>query len=180
MTTRLRNLISVITILVAMILLAGCAHQVQPGEDPHPSSWVGLADASGTALALSGVVPTAGTNSCANATLARSSAAISASGAAATLVVAGVSGEKVHLCGVMFSLSGTTPTATVETGTQTTNPCDTGTVALTGAIAPTAGGVIAYGGGGGDIAVGASGAQICILLGGTTPAAAGIATFVQD
>ena len=176
-------------VLLLAILLAGCAHQVQPGEDPHPSSWVGLADASGSALMLnSGNVPVGGTVTTLSASYSpcdqfgvnHTYAAINLTAAGATYLAPPVAGKIVHICGIYATLGGTAPTLELEAGTTTTNPCDTGTTALTGAMAPLAGTALYLHGMPKDLAVGASGAGVCALIGGTTPSLQGIVQYVQQ
>lgn len=52
-----------------------------------------------------------------------------------TSLVAGVSGKVIAICGWhVTSTLGTSATFQLSTGTQTTNPCDTGTVNITPAL----------------------------------------------
>ena len=167
MTTIRSKMRHAVAVLPLLLILAGCATAVRPGEDPHPSRWVGIADASGTAASLACLSSPA-------------SAAIAISTATSTAVVAAAAGKTVYVCGFALTAAGTTPTAEIETGTQTTAPCDTGTIALTGAMAPSVGGELRSAGGRGVQIAGNAGAQLCIVSGGTTPSLQGYLTYVQQ
>jgi hypothetical protein len=105
---------------------------------------------------------------------AKSSAVINCSGTGECLLVGAVTNQQVQVCSIVFDLSGTSPTAQVDYGTQTTNPCDTGTTHLTGAM--TASKVVD---GPLDFFTAPSGNQLCLKLGGASPTAVGVMTYVQ-
>jgi len=64
------------------------------------------------------------------------SAAINISTATTTQLIAGVAGQNIYVCSIIFSATGTTPTAQFTSGTGGT--CGTSTVTLSGVIIPPA------------------------------------------
>jgi hypothetical protein len=106
---------------------------------------------------------------------AKSSAPINCSGTGSCLVVgAGSANQVIQVCGLAFDLGGSSPTAQFVQGVQTTTPCDTATKVLTGAM--TAGKTLS---GPLDYLTVSGGNQLCLILGGTTPSAVGVITYVQ-
>jgi hypothetical protein len=134
------------------------------------------------ALAVFGAAGVAGAqisgpDFCQGSAVQKSSVAISitSSGAGEHQLVAAVANQVIQVCGFTYDLSGTGPTAEFDYGTQTTNPCDTGTTAMTGAMSTTSrtmDGPL-------DYSTVPAGNQLCIKLGGTSPTAVGVLTYVQ-
>jgi len=112
----------------------------------------------------------------------KSSVAVAISTATTTLLVTGgtpYTSSQVYVCGFNGTIAGTSPTLKLEYGTTTTNPCDTGTTALSGTLAPTTGSTLAIGYGGTILTVPA-GNNFCVVTGGTTPSLQGVLTYVQQ
>jgi hypothetical protein len=113
---------------------------------------------------------------CANPAIVKLSKPISLASTTATAVVAAVAGKTVYICGASFTLAGTTPTA-LWTSAAT---CGTSPTNLTGTYAPTSGTHILIGYGN-QIAFSNTNAQnLCLTLGGTSPSAQGVLTYVQQ
>jgi hypothetical protein len=93
---------------------------------------------------------------------ADSSARINISTATTTQLVAGSSGLKTYVTG-WDVIAGGTGNITLEYGTQTTNPCDTGTTTLTGAYPLVAQAGISRGGALGAIYIVPAGNALCAL-----------------
>lgn len=110
---------------------------------------------------------------CMNPNIGKSSVALTASGQ----IVALATGKVIYLCGSYATLGGTTPTLKFQTGTGAN--CGTGTADLTGAFALTVGQEFFVGHGSTVIQTPASQA-LCVLLAGTSPTIAGVATYVQQ
>lgn len=108
------------------------------------------------------------------------SKSVNITSATTTEVIAAVSAKTVRVCGFMLTVNGTTPTVQFETGTKTTTPCDTGTSALSGAMAPTSVSVLAMGGGSPVMFYGSASGELCIVSGGTSPSIQGIVYYTQD
>lgn len=134
------------------------------------------------------VANTAGSGDpCQNPSVAKSSAAISLTSTTAAAVVALSSGKITYVCGFSATIQGsatTVGTLQFEYGTQTTNPCDTGTTTLTSAFqgnitanVPTL--VTSPGGGSTQFATIASN-QLCAVATGTTISVKGYLTYVQQ
>jgi hypothetical protein len=81
----------------------------------------------------------------------------------------------IQVCGFTYDLGGTSPTAEFDYGTQVSTACDTGTTAMTGAMSQTTRTVP----GPLDNFTAPAGNALCIKLGGTTPTAVGVLTYVQ-
>lgn len=113
---------------------------------------------------------------CSNPTLAKSSKAISLASNTATAIVAAVASKTVYVCGASFTLAGTTPTA-LWTSAAT---CGTSPTNLTGTYAPTTGTHILIGYGNQTAFPNTSGQNLCLTLGGTSPSAQGVLTYVQQ
>jgi hypothetical protein len=119
-----------------------------------------------------------GSDFCQGQNPAKSSVAISitSSGAGEHQLVAAVANQAIQVCSFTYDLGGTSPTAQFDYGTQTSTPCDTGpAVHLTGAMTNTSkqlNGPL-------DYFTVPAGNQLCINLGGTTPTAVGVLTYVQ-
>lgn len=120
--------------------------------------------------------PTTGGDPCGATGVAKSSVAIAATADAELVALSG--STVIYVCGFNFTLNGTTPTARFQTGTGAT--CATGTVQETGVMAPTVGLNLLSAGGGYTVFSGAAGAALCINVGGTTPSAQGVLTYVQQ
>ncbi len=106
--------------------------------------------------------------------VAKSSATISLT--ATAQLVALVSGQTVYVCNASFTAAtGTAATYQFQYGTGTN--CGTGTTNLTGTMI--GGSPISLGWGGTSIKTGASNA-LCLALGGTTPSAQGVVTYIQQ
>jgi hypothetical protein len=108
---------------------------------------------------------------------AKSSVAISitSNGAGEYQLVAPVANQVIQVCGFTYDLGGTSPTAEFDYGTQTSTACDTGATGMTGAMMQTtrtASGPL-------DYFTVPAGKQLCINLGGATPTATGVLTYVQ-
>ena len=105
---------------------------------------------------------------------AKQSKAISITNSAAeNLLVDAVANQAIQVCGFVFDLSGTTPTAEFDYGTHVSADCDTGATALTGAMttSKTLPGPL-------DYFTTPVSKQLCLKLGGTTPNAYGVLTYV--
>ena len=151
------------------------------------SAILGGLQASGAVIGNVGITNTPGTTDpCQNPSVIKSSAKISLSSTTAAAVVALASGKIVYVCGFMADIQGsatTVGTVQFEYGTQTTNPCDTGTTTLTPALpgnitanVPT---VIPMPGGYTQFATTAS-QQLCAVATGTTISVQGYLTYVQQ
>ncbi len=93
--------------------------------------------------------------------------------AAGTTLLATAPAQGLSICTMTLTLGGTTPSVELETGTQTTSPCDTGAQAVTGVMAPTAGSVLRLSGP--RAVLNLSGAvQVCIVVAGTAPSVQGV------
>jgi hypothetical protein len=137
----------------------------------EPNGWMAFAVGSNSFLAaivtsgtttlnLSGGsgLPTGGANSGGNPTSL--STAISISSATTTQLIAGVSGKKIYVT-AWDVIAGGTGTITLEYGSQTANPCDTGTTLLTGPYPLVAQAGIARSGGLSPVFALPAGAQLC-------------------
>jgi hypothetical protein len=98
--------------------------------------------------------------------------------ATTTKIVSALAGHPTFVCSISGTVTGTSPTFKLEYGTQTSTPCDTGTTALSGTIAPTAGTPFNLGYGR-DLVIAPPGQQLCIVTGGTSPSLQGIISFEQ-
>jgi hypothetical protein len=130
----------------------------------------------GNVNVLASVLPAgAATNGCAGATVANTvtKPINNAASASNLLLVTGVSGSKVRVCGVNVGpTAGAVNVALVE-GTTTTNPCDTGTVGMAGGATAATGwnlsanGGLTFGNGEGLVAATATaGDSVCLLFSG--------------
>ena len=115
---------------------------------------------------------------CYNPLVSKSSVALTISTATTTQLVALSAGKSIYVCNVSASMMGTTPAFTLEYGTGSS--CGTGTTALTGAYAPTAGSLLTVGGTGSVVVMAPAGNALCAVSGGTTPNIQGILTYVQQ
>lgn len=127
------------------------------------------------ALALLWAVPCRADDICTHAML---TAKINISSATTTQVAAigTLTNYRVILCGYDFTVSGTSPTYEFYQGTGTN--CGTGGAAISGAYAPTSGNLVHFGGAGATINTTASGDNLCIVSGGTSPSIQGIIDYV--
>lgn len=120
----------------------------------------------------------AGTDPCANPSVAKSSAVVNISGAAGTTQLVAVSGTtSVYACGFQATVVGTTPTVLFEYGTST--DC-TGTHALTGTMAIVTTSTVNLGFGGSTVFKAPASQGLCLVAGGTTPSIQGVLTYVQQ
>ena len=128
-----------------------------------PNTFLAAIAGSGTTtLTLSGGsgLPTGGANSGGSLVQASSSTAINIASATTTQLVAGVSGQKIYVT-AWDVMAGGSGTITLEYGTQTTSPCDTGTTLLTGPYPLIAQAGLAKGSGLSPVFVVPAGAQLC-------------------
>ena len=138
-----------------------------------PNGWMAFAVGSNTFLAaiagsgtttltLSGGsgLPTGGANSGGSFVQASSSTAINIASATTMQLVAGVSGQKIYVT-AWDVIAGGSGTITLEYGTQTTSPCDTGTTPLTGPYPLIAQAGLAKSSGLSPVFVVPAGAQLC-------------------
>jgi hypothetical protein len=118
-----------------------------------------------------------GNDFCQSPNPAKSSVAISitSSGLGEHQLVAPVAGQTIQVCAYVYDLGGTSPTAQFDYGTKTSTDCDTGATHLTGAMS----GANRQMSGPIDYFSVPAGNQLCINLGGTTPTAVGVLTYVQ-
>jgi hypothetical protein len=118
-----------------------------------------------------------GNDFCQGMNPAKSSVAISitSSGSGEHQLVAPVANQVIQVCGFTYDLGGTSPTVEFDYGTQTSTACDTGTTAMTGAMSQTTRTVS----GPLDYFTVPAGNQLCLKLGGTSPTAVGVLTYVQ-
>jgi len=123
---------------------------------------------------------------CLDVSALKSSAAINLSSATTTQIVAASAGKTIYVCGGSFTIQGSASTAgsvVFETGTQTTNPCDTSTATRTGAFvgfttAANPSTIMLTGNG--TLFSSLSGGQICIVSAGTTVSDQGFISYVQQ
>lgn len=111
---------------------------------------------------------------CQNPGVAKRSQAVTAAGQQVALVT----GQAIYACHFAATFGGTSPTVTFQYGTGTN--CGTGTVNLTGALAPSPNGaelLMAYSG---TLFSTSASNALCISLGGTSPTVAGVLTYVQQ
>lgn len=125
-------------------------------------------------FALPAYAQMTGQDFCQGPNPAKSSAVINCSGTGECKLVTAVANQQIQVCALSFNMSGTTPTAQFDYGTKASAECDTGTTHLSGVMtaAPVLSGPI-------DYFTAPAGKELCINLGGTTPAAAGFITYVQ-
>lgn len=110
---------------------------------------------------------------CQNPTVIKSSFAVAVGSATTTLLVNGVAGKVTYPCSFSATLAGTTPTAKLEYGTGSS--CGTGTTALTGVLAPTAGTFVQILAPGAIAKIPAAN-ELCLVSGGT-PSIQGVLTY---
>jgi hypothetical protein len=128
-----------------------------------PNTFLAAIAGSGTTtLTLSGGsgLPTGGANSGGSLVQASSSTVINIASATTMQLVAGVSGQKIYVT-AWDVIAGGSGTITLEYGTQTTSPCDTGTTPLTGPYPLIAQAGLAKGSGLSPVFVVPAGAQLC-------------------
>jgi hypothetical protein len=118
-----------------------------------------------------------GSDFCQGQNPAKSSVAISitSSGAGEHQLVAAVANQAIQVCSFTYDLGGTSPTAEFDYGTQVSTACDTGANAMTGAMSSTTRTVA----GPLDYFTAPAGNALCLKLGGTSPTAVGVLTYVQ-
>lgn len=117
-----------------------------------------------------------GGDPCQSATSAKVGVPINIGSATTTQLVAPLTGHIVYVCGFQFTAAvGTGATYQFTTGTGAT--CGTGTITQTGAEI---GGSPIDSGGGYTVFKSASGQGLCMVTGGTSPSAQGLATVIQQ
>jgi hypothetical protein len=119
-----------------------------------------------------------GADWCQSPNVTKSSAVINCSGTGECLLGGAVPNQQIQLCTAVFEFGGTTAIAQFDSGTQTSTVCDTDVKHLTGAMKAGAMKTLRVINEGPDLMTAASN-QLCMNLGGTTPTAAGVITFVQ-
>lgn len=87
-------------------------------------------------------------------------------------------GASLYICGINFTLTGTTPGAFFLVGTGSN--CSTGAVDVTGTYAPTSGSFVNIAMGSATVLKGGAGDGFCIEMTGTSPAAGGSYTYVEQ
>lgn len=153
---------------------------------------IGIQDGSGNAQAASSsnpvpvTFPTTSADPCANVNVEPSGVTINITSATTTLLVAINGSTSTYICGTSFTMVGAAETIQFVTGTQVTNPCDTGQVALTGAYTDgTASDLIVSIGYanrkifGGTVPTATSAKQICAVTTGTV-SIKGHMSFIQQ
>lgn len=170
-----RGLLLLCALLVASDAWAG----------PVPSQWVGLTDANGSSVNLSVGLPVtlsgnAQADPCLNVTNSPASLPISVSATGATLLTTSPSNVQTFVCSAGITVTGTSPTVQLEYGTQTTNPCDTGTTVLTGALAPGTTGEYLLLTGPRTLFTVPLSKQLCINVTGTSPSVQGYLSYVRQ
>lgn len=125
-------------------------------------------------------LPVGSSDPCQSPGVLKSSVAVSQASSTTAALVAAATGKVTYVCGFSASAVGTTPTFTFLSGTQTTNPCDTGATNISGAINPSATvGVVSYGPGSTVFSSGAISRQLCLTTAATTDVH-GVLTYVQQ
>jgi len=121
---------------------------------------------------------------CANPSAAKSSAIVSGVTQTTSLVVALTAAKSMYICSLSTYQTGTTNNATSFTlvsGTTTTFPCDTGQVALTGAMGGTAAaGNTFVQGYGGTLWKVPSAKNLCTTQTGTSGTLTGTITYIKQ
>jgi hypothetical protein len=161
---------------IAFVTLGGAGVMATTANDViQPNSWMAFTAGSNTFLAaidtsgtttlnLSGGsgLPTGSNNGGNPSSLvqASSSAPINISSATTTQLVAGLSGQKIYVT-AWDVVAGGNGAITLEYGTQTANPCDTGTTPLTGPYPLVAQAGLSKSGGLSPVFVLPAGAQLC-------------------
>lgn len=114
---------------------------------------------------------------CLDRTIKKQQVSVAIASATTTSLVATSGTTNVYPCAFYATVSGTNPTLQFKTGTQVTNPCDTGAASTTGVITPTTAAttVISLG----EMAAGGAGNQFCVTTTGT-PAVNGYFLYVQQ
>ena len=126
------------------------------------------------------------TDPCQNPAVLKSSVKIQTSSTTAVQLVAPVASKVVYICGWEATIQGSATsvgTIQLEYGTQVTNPCDTGTATLTGALAGNiSANVPTFVGrsGSGTIYATTASQQLCAVSTGTTISVQGDLTYVQQ
>lgn len=113
---------------------------------------------------------------CLDPNVAKSTVVVNISSATTTQLVALSGSTIVYVCGLSATIAGTTPTLLMEYGTGAS--CGTGTTALTGTFAPTAGTLMSLAVDGTEMKS-IAGNAICLVSGGT-PSIQGVLTYIQQ
>lgn len=114
---------------------------------------------------------------CADSTVGKTTVPVAVSTATTTkLVDVPTGGKSTALCKCDLTVAGTTPTIKFEYGTRGSADCDTGTTALSGSFAPTAGSFLPIGGSY-TAAWTPAGNQLCLVSTGTGASVQGVCTY---
>lgn len=112
--------------------------------------------------------PGAPPDPCASLGTAKLSTTIGVASSTTTELVAATANKTVFVCLVNGSLSGTTPTFTMLTGTKVSTACDTTPSNRSGAYLPTTGAMVNIGSGASTAFKSILGGEICVTTGATT------------
>jgi hypothetical protein len=124
--------------------------------------------------ALTAHAQISGQDFCQGPSLAKSSSVINCSGTGECKLVAAVANQQIQVCAIVFDTGGTSPTTQLDYGTKTSTECDTNVTHLSGVMtaAKSLPGPL-------DYFTAPAGNELCLNLGGTTPTAVGVVTYVQ-
>jgi hypothetical protein len=118
-----------------------------------------------------------GSDVCQNQGLPKASAVINV-GTGTAKIIDAAANKSIFVCGLSGTLSGTAPTVAFIYGTHTAADCDTGTVALSGAFAPSSGSQITPGFGA-AVMTAPAGMQLCATTTGIGASFQGAITYLQ-
>lgn len=133
---------------------------------------------SANAQSYGGGVSGAPLDPCQNVYVAKSTAVVNIGAAGTGLLVQGVTGKSIYVCGYHLTNTGTNPALKFEYGTQVTTACDTGTTALSGLMGASSGVSLAVGGF--QVFSAPAGQQLCAVISGTSPSLQGVMSYVQQ
>lgn len=133
----------------------------------------------GTVNAVYAGFISATTDPCMDSSGVKSSVVVNIGSATTTAVVAAVAGQSIYICQFDMTIGGTNATVQFKAGTQVTNPCDTGTVLLTGTYSPTSGNEVSTSAASMLLKT-TAGQQLCITSAGTGVNIQGLITYVQQ
>ena len=125
-----------------------------------------------------GVLRTVNANNdpCQTSGIAKSSVVVNVTADAQLVALSGTT--IIYVCGFSVSISGTTPTMRLISGTGSV--CATGLTGRTGAYIPLTGSMIVGGGGAATILATAAGEALCMDVEGTSPSVQGYLSYVQQ
>ena len=121
-------------------------------------------------------VTTADNDPCQTSGRAKSSVVIAVTADAQLVALSG--STIVYVCGFSVTVTGTTPTFRLISGTGTV--CATGLTGRTGAYAPLTGTYMQGGGGSATLFATAAGEALCMDVEGTSPSVQGVLTYIQQ